>query len=139
MQKTTDSTPLYRWNKTAKAYVKYDRLHRNNVTTQTYVVSMFRWQSKCHGLCGSMGWVIGYDAYYKQPNNQLTCVQPRKMAERTVSIHLNCGGNTEDKSNLLNYWLNWTFDEDLYWNRSKTLRGAMHPDRQIPPIVFPDW
>ena len=86
-----------------------------------------------------MGWVIGYDSYFKQPGNQLVCVQPKKMADRVVSMHLNCGGDTESKAQMLTSWLNWTFDEELYWNRSKTLRGAIFPDRMIPPIVFPDW
>jgi hypothetical protein len=138
MQKSTESMPLYKWDKATKKYIMYERLHRNNISTNTYVISMFRWQSKCHGLCGSMGWVIGYDVYYK-PGNQLTCVQPKKMADRVVSIHMNCGGSTELKTELLTQWLNWTYDEERYWANSKTLKGAMFPNRNITPIVFPDW
>ena len=41
------STPLYRWNSTQKSYENYTLLHRNGILTRAYVVSVFRFNTRC--------------------------------------------------------------------------------------------
>ena len=90
---------------------------------------------------------LGWNHYYRgePPLEQLVCVMPKKYYDRVIALHQNCCGVLEEKrKGMMDLGpLNWTYDEERYDEEAKGTRhlwgNADIPERDIHPVVEPDW
>ena len=157
----------YSWSPENKTYVVSGSTARGNGVARIWRISNQIIGNRCHGLCGTLGPNIGYNHYFiplnpdvkskaerylgeplpQYANQQLVCVMREKEALRTVAIHNSCCGDYNEKKKLMLElgMLKWTWNQSKYEEEALIPRrfygnpSAGIPDRDVLPVVEPDW